>query len=220
MRRSKGHTEAYREAAEAKLRRGEAHPTLGGTLKTGLFGESGEDFFVFLLDDCGLKETDVCVDYGCGTLRIGVHLLRYLIPGNYWGLDISQLFLDEGCRLMGVELTEKARPNLRIISPGTVAEAGRAKPRIVFSIMVAQHIHLDGLNEYIGNMLSMIGPGGQVIIRSFVSAAAFFTRGSKSYHDLAAIEATTVSLGGTFMVLRRGETRSMGDVKVTLRIMR
>jgi hypothetical protein len=66
------------------------------------------------------------VDYGCGTLRMGVHAIRLLERGRYWGFDIDQALLDEGARLIGSEMGKKA-PNLRVISASSVREAAQAK---------------------------------------------------------------------------------------------
>jgi hypothetical protein len=32
-----------------------------------------------------IKRDHICVDSGCGTLRIGQHVMKYLHAGNYWG---------------------------------------------------------------------------------------------------------------------------------------
>jgi hypothetical protein len=49
----------------------------------------------------GLKPEDTCVDHGCGALRIGLHAIRYLERGAYWGLDIEEFLLDEGREEVG-----------------------------------------------------------------------------------------------------------------------
>lgn len=45
------------------------------------------------------------VDIGCGSLRAGVHLVRYLDAGRYYGVDVSQALLDAG---YDVELRQAA----------------------------------------------------------------------------------------------------------------
>lgn len=44
----------------------------------------------------GLSEWSRLLDLGCGCLRAGVHLVRFLQPGYYFGLDISQELLRIG----------------------------------------------------------------------------------------------------------------------------
>ena len=103
------------------------------------------------------------MDYGCGTLRMGVHAIRFLERGRYWGFDIDQALLDEGARLIGPEMEKKA-PNLRVISASTVREAADAKPAFLVSLKVLIHVHPDELDEYFGNILTIIGTSGRAII--------------------------------------------------------
>jgi SAM-dependent methyltransferase len=44
----------------------------------------------------GLRPEHVLIDIGCGALRAGVHLIRYLEPGNYYGIDINPSLLRAG----------------------------------------------------------------------------------------------------------------------------
>ena len=52
----------------------------------GRWDEIGRLQFEYLVSQ-GLKPTDVLVDVGCGSLRGGVHFIRYLDPGHYFGVD-------------------------------------------------------------------------------------------------------------------------------------
>jgi SAM-dependent methyltransferase len=139
------------------------HPTLGANLVDAPFGVSGDKFAQTLVKQ-GLQPEHKCVDYGCGTLRIGHHLMRFLRAGHYWGLDISARVLDEGRQLIGPELHASARPNLRVISPATIAEAASARPEMLFSVMVLRHVHPDELQEYLSNIFSIIGDWGRAFI--------------------------------------------------------
>jgi SAM-dependent methyltransferase len=49
----------------------------------------------FLIDH-GLQPQHTLLDIGCGSLRGGVHFIRYLEAGNYIGVDINQPLLDAG----------------------------------------------------------------------------------------------------------------------------
>jgi SAM-dependent methyltransferase len=57
-----------------------------GTLQSGFLVEQG------------LKPEDRLLDVGCGSLRGGIHFVRYLNDGCYHGLDIDQRLLDAGRR--------------------------------------------------------------------------------------------------------------------------
>jgi SAM-dependent methyltransferase len=60
----------------------------------GSWSKSGE--WLSILKESGVKSTDTVFDVGCGSLRLGVSLMRYLSPGNYYGLDIDELSLRAG----------------------------------------------------------------------------------------------------------------------------
>jgi hypothetical protein len=148
----------FAETVKLELGKGRAHPTLGGELVDTEFGAAGRGFLKRLLD-CGLEPHDTCVDYGCGTLRIGVHVIDYLDPGGYWGFDVADFLLEQGQSLIGeVRWTEK-QPRLRVISPESVAEVAAFKPKMLFSSSVLIHVHPEELPEYLHNVISIIGSG-------------------------------------------------------------
>ncbi|HEX8122385.1 MAG TPA: class I SAM-dependent methyltransferase [Solirubrobacteraceae bacterium] len=65
----------------------------------GLWDELGELQQRFLVEQ-GLLPEHRFLDVGCGALRAGVHLIRYLEPGRYHGVEVDPDLLDAG----GVEL--------------------------------------------------------------------------------------------------------------------
>jgi len=116
---------------EPRFLHGKRHPSLGPNLIGRPFGRSGLSG-LRVLKEYGLRPDDVCVDYGCGTLRVGIHLINYLKPGNYWGFDAEKL-LREGTKLIGEHLIAEKAPHLRVISPEAIAEVAREKPRLLYS---------------------------------------------------------------------------------------
>lgn len=61
----------------------------------GMWDELGQLQFEFLKHE-GLEPRHRLLDIGCGSLRGGVHFVRYLDPGNYFGVDISESLLTAG----------------------------------------------------------------------------------------------------------------------------
>ena len=61
----------------------------------GLWDEIGQLQTEFLVGN-GLKPESWFVDIGCGSLRAGVKLVPYLLPGHYHGIDISNALLEAG----------------------------------------------------------------------------------------------------------------------------
>lgn len=61
----------------------------------GLWEEVGKLQFNFMVSE-GLKPRHYFLDVGCGSLRGGVHFVRYLETGHYFGIDINQDLLEAG----------------------------------------------------------------------------------------------------------------------------
>ena len=198
---SKQFKDYFAETVKSKLESGKGHATLGGRLLFDDYKVSGQGFFNRLLE-CGLKPGDACVDYGCGTLRVGLHVISYLGPGSYWGLDIADFLLDEGRKLIGDELWAEKRPQLRVISPQAVAEASAAKPAMLFSSAVLLHVHPDELAEYVGNILTIIGSNGQAIIDAHLNEDETIQYSGRSWaHAVPVLEKMITDMGGNMVVL-------------------
>ena len=63
----------------------------------GLWNEVGSLQFEFLLKS-GLKKSYCLFDIGCGSLRGGVHFIRYLNKGNYVGIDKNLCLIQAGIK--------------------------------------------------------------------------------------------------------------------------
>lgn len=63
----------------------------------GMWEEIGRLQFEKLREE-GLRPEHRLLDVGCGALRGGLHFARYLLPGNYHGIDINPSLLDAGRR--------------------------------------------------------------------------------------------------------------------------
>jgi SAM-dependent methyltransferase len=61
----------------------------------GLWDEIGQLQFDFMTSR-GLMPGSKLLDVGCGALRGGVHFVRYLDDGNYYGIDINKSLLKAG----------------------------------------------------------------------------------------------------------------------------
>ena len=98
----------------------------------------GIDVFV-KLKRYGLTEDALSVDYGCGTLRVGQHVIRFLPAGGYVGLDISTYLLDQGCSLLAPSLVDELHGYLR--------EEGRDPAAFPLHATMSLSPDLDALTE-------------------------------------------------------------------------
>ena len=219
---SKPFKEFFAERVERKLRDGRPHPTLGGNLCRKEHGTSGRGYFKRLVK-IGLKPDDVCVDYGCGTLRLGIHAINYLEPGAYWGMDVSEFLLEEGRRLIGDRLTAEKQPHLRVISADSVAEVAAVRVAMLISVKVLVHVHPDELLEYFQNIIKIIGPSGQAIIDAKWSHTTTVHYGERSWvHAISTIQDLVRVAGGSMGIIEEQEyeivSAGLTERRGTLRI--
>ncbi len=111
------------------------------------------------LEGRGLRPTDALLDVGCGCLRGGVHLIAYLNPGNYFGVDCSQELLDLGrVELEEAGITDR-RPTLRCDDSFDFAALGQQ-----FDVALAQsvftHIPLNSAHRCLVRAAEVLEPGG------------------------------------------------------------
>ncbi|CAF2089405.1 unnamed protein product [Brassica napus] len=57
----------------------------------------GRDVFEFLAEASRLKPNARVLEIGCGTLRVGLHFIRYLNPGSFHCLEKDELSLMAAC---------------------------------------------------------------------------------------------------------------------------
>jgi len=208
----------FLEIAQSHLARGLPHPTLGQNLSGSAFATSGQKTFPSLARRYGVAPDDTCVDYGCGTLRVGVHAIRYLNPSRYWGMDISTFFLAQGLELIGSELALKKLPNLRVISPATIAEAAAAKPKFLFSVNVLLHIHPSEISEFVANILSIIRCNGLAVVAGQWTEGRTIQVARQSWiHSEADLRKAVQSAGGHAIFVSKsshgGRTRGLMEIR-------
>ncbi len=160
--------EFYATTIAEKLKRGGVHKTLGARnyQTAGLIGQAapqegqthgqrGRPFFNWVKQR-GIKPEHICVDFGCGSLRVGQHFIGYLQPGNYLGLDIVDKFYQDGLSLLDKDMISTKSPWLGIISPETLSIAKSRQPDFIYSTAVMQHVPAQDLTAYLGNIFAMM----------------------------------------------------------------
>lgn len=126
----------------------------------GRWNELGRLQFEYLRS-AGLRPEHYLLDVGCGSLRGGVHFIRFLEPGHYFGIDKNPARLEAG---RSVELPryglEGKRPLLELVDDFNVARLGRS-----FDFALAQsvftHLPLDLIELCIANVGAVLAPGGR-----------------------------------------------------------
>lgn len=132
------------------------------------FGDEGQNAFNDIRA-LGVTPDSTIADFGCGTLRVGQHFIGYLGTGRYWGLDVTDRFYQDGLALLPQDLVRTKAPNLRVISPESLAECRAAKPDIVFSIHVLMHVPEDEVDGYWRNLAGLMHTGSRAFVTCYVA---------------------------------------------------
>lgn len=169
----------YAHHVERHLARGKPHPTLGSQgfdhelgsqidWDRANFATRGRNAWREYLA-AGVEPGCRIVDYGCGSLRVGQHAIRFADRGNYWGIDVSQSFINDGRKLLDPEQVEDKRPRLSVISDDLIDLIAVWQPDFIFSHTVLQHVPVAELPVYFDRLARMTGPGCKAVVE-FIAA--------------------------------------------------
>lgn len=165
----------YAGSIAASLKRGGIHKTLGNKkflsgsyvsrpveLDVASHQKRGKNYFETAIK-YGLLPKHTCIDYGCGSLRVGQHLINYLEPRNYLGLDIISDFYDAGRKLLPPQLMELKQPEFQTIGQTPVV-ARRADADFIVSFAVLKHVPPSELDAYFRGIIALMAPRTKVLI--------------------------------------------------------
>lgn len=114
--------------------------------------------FDFLLNN-GLKETDTLLDFGCGTLRGGIPLIRYLNVGNYTGIDIRSMVILEAEKELDENKLRYKNPKLIHMSDiNKLLLSDKFDIVLCFSVLI--HLEDSILNDSLKFISNYIKPEG------------------------------------------------------------
>ncbi|WP_438751432.1 class I SAM-dependent methyltransferase [Pararhizobium sp. O133] len=151
------------------LEKGIPHATLGPALKTEDDWRKGGIQAANRVFEWGSSDehAKIC-DYGCGSLRVGLHIMGRQGPGCYYGIDVSPYLIDVGAGLVGDALLQEKRPMLGTIDD-KLQEVIAANIDVVFTFNVASHIHPSEQQQYISNLKAICHkPGSRVLLHAII----------------------------------------------------
>jgi SAM-dependent methyltransferase len=133
----------------------------------GLWEELGRLQLDFLIAR-GLTPDRRVLDVGCGCLRGGVELVRYLEPGNYYGLEVNASLLKAGrAELAAAGLAGKLPPG-NLLHDG---EFGAWRFGVPFGLAIAQsvftHLPANLVRRCLIELARAVAPGGHFFATYF-----------------------------------------------------
>jgi hypothetical protein len=156
----------YADTAVRALARGKIHSSLGPALKPGRREHARRVADEWL--GWGIRPSDIVVDYGCGTLRIGRLLIEFLDADRYVGLDLDDRILAAGRNQLSVDLLALKRPLLEVISGDSLCRTAARQPKWVCSKGVLQHVPPAELGKFFKNLSYLIRAGATGLLRGKV----------------------------------------------------
>ncbi len=160
------------------LKKGRSHASLGFNLSGNTYWwHHGQQSFDNLIEQYPIPTDARICDYGCGSLRIGVHFIKRQEPESYFGLDVTEDFIAYGKKVARDLLKEKSA------TVGTIEErfddAVAFNPDIIYAANVVSHIHPDEIDDFYSNIKKLAHSSGAIVVLH-VAAADKMTRFKRS----------------------------------------
>ncbi|GEB50566.1 MULTISPECIES: class I SAM-dependent methyltransferase [Streptomyces] len=112
------------------------------------------------LREHGLTPGSRVLDIGCGNLRAGWHLISYLEPGHYYGIDISPDILIAAKRTLTEHGLQAKLPHLTLTQDLTLDFLPEHHFDVVHAHSVFSHSPLTVIDECLAHVGRVLAPGG------------------------------------------------------------
>jgi cyclopropane fatty-acyl-phospholipid synthase-like methyltransferase len=131
----------------------------------GRWDELGRLQFDFLVRQ-GLSPNQRLLDIGCGCLRGGLHFVRFLEAGNYFGLDMNYSLLEAGRMELAAAGLECKNPTLLLDEKFDLSRLGERFP-FVLAMSVFTHLFMNQIARCLVEVEKVLGPGGRFFATIF-----------------------------------------------------
>ena len=108
----------------------------------------------------GLQPHHRILEIGCGNLRAGWRIIRYLEPEHYYGIDISQQALLSAERNLAERGLVDKRPHLQLVSDQTFSMFPDGTFDVVHAHSVFSHAPLDVIEDCFAHVGRVMKPDG------------------------------------------------------------
>jgi SAM-dependent methyltransferase len=152
-----------RELSDDELRAGVHRDFVGG-----LWDEVGELQARFLRS-AGLRADSRLLDLGCGCLRGGVHFIRFLDRGNYYGLDINASLVRAGLEieLPREGLADRLPPSCVLVNGAFEAWRFGVEFEYALALSLFTHLPAGDLRRCLIELTKCMRPGGHFFVSYF-----------------------------------------------------
>lgn len=119
----------------------------------------------------GLTPRNYLLDIGCAYLRGGLHFIRYLNKGHYYGMDISQSALDDAAKTIDRYDLEGKNPTVFRNSDLKFQDEELDNQKFDFALAQSVFTHLPPthIEECLANIHRVLRPGGLLLATYYKS---------------------------------------------------
>jgi SAM-dependent methyltransferase len=151
------------------VREGSSHATLGTNLVDAAgnkveFWAAGAAVAKKFFKNAKVAPDYRVVEYGCGSLRVGAHFIKYLEPEKFYGVDVVDGFYEIGKTLIGEALLNEKRPQFDVISDAAVENLARFSADFIYSSSVCYHVHPDEIAFYFAALEKITAKPGAILM--------------------------------------------------------
>jgi len=173
----------------------------------GKWDEIGKLQFDFMLKQ-GLAPSHILLDIGCGSLRGGIHFIKYLEKGNYIGIDKNRSWVNAGIKKeLGEQMFEEKNPEI-IISDKFEFNKFSKVPDYAIAQSLFTHLNKEDIELCLKNLRKIVNLG-HVFYATFVEVNLELQT-SKRSHSHRVFQYTRNQMG-TFGEKNGWKARYIGD---------
>jgi SAM-dependent methyltransferase len=187
------------ELTDEDIEKGKYKEYLGGGAES---WESRGAFQLYFLKKMGLLETSRVLDVGCGPGRAGKHLIAFLEPDNYYGIDYNADFIKAARNMSEKNNLAVKNPIFEVVQDFRLDHIDRVFDfAIAFSVL--NHCNIEQRNAFFRMIPKPLRKGAKV----YITHAHWF---DDSYIKNSSMECTNQFDANDFEVSRFGWDASEG----------
>lgn len=114
--------------------------------------------------ELGLQPHHVCVDFGCGSLRVGKQLIGYLERNRYWGLDVTDRLFQIGLEQIEDGIHQLKTPHFGTIEEPLLKQVAQLKPDFLICVSVIMHVPPHELDSFFDKLLRLMATQTRLLL--------------------------------------------------------
>jgi SAM-dependent methyltransferase len=136
-----------------------------------MWDQIGKHQFDYLVE-VGLQPQHRMLDVGCGALRGGIHFVRYLEPGHYYGIDVNESLLRAGLEHEVPAAGLQGRLPAENLRATSMFESDFGIPfDYALAVSVFTHLPLNHIRLCLWQLAKAMPPGGRFLATFFRAPA-------------------------------------------------